>query len=85
MNGYSSHTYLWINAAGAKFWVKYHFKTDQGIEFLTQADADHLAGADADYHQRDLYAAIERGEFPSWTRTRTIRWSRWVGSPWTAT
>ena len=67
MNGYSSHTYLWINAAGERFWVKYHFKTDQGIEFLPQAEADEIAGTDADYHQRDLYEAIERGEFPSWT------------------
>ena len=44
MNGYSSHTYMWINAAGERFWVKYHFKTDQGIEFLTQAEADQMAG-----------------------------------------
>ena len=67
MNGYSSHTYMWVNAANERFWVKYHFKTDQGIEFLTQADADRIAGEDADYHQRDLYEAIERGEFPSWS------------------
>jgi catalase len=67
MNGYSSHTYLWINADGVKYWVKYHFKTDQGIDFLTQDEADRLAGADGDYHQRDLYDAIERGEYPSWT------------------
>src|SRR5580698_8289946 len=67
MNGYSSHTYLWLNAAGEKFWVKYHFKTDQGIEFFTQDEADQMASADTDYHQRDLYEAIERGDFPSWT------------------
>jgi catalase len=67
MNGYSSHTYSWANAAGELFWVKYHFKTNQGIDFLTQQEGDHLAGADADYHQRDLYNAIERGEYPSWT------------------
>lgn len=67
MNGYSSHTYMWVNADGAKFWVKYHFKADQGIEFLTQAEADHIAGEDGDYHQRDLYNAIERGDYPSWT------------------
>ena len=67
MNGYSSHTYSWLNAAGELFWVKYHFKTDQGIDFLTQADADRLAGEDGDYHQRDLYDALERGEYPSWT------------------
>jgi catalase len=67
MNGYSSHTYSWINAHGEIFWVKYHFITDQGIDFLTQADADRLAGQDADYHQRDLYSSIEAGNFPSWT------------------
>ena len=67
MNGYSSHTYSWINAAGEQFWVKYHFKSDQGVECLTQADADRIAGEDGDYHQRDLYDSIERGEFPSWT------------------
>ena len=67
MNGYSSHTYSWINAAGEIFWVKYHFITDQGVEFLTQAEADQMAGIDGDAHQRDLYSAIERGEHPSWT------------------
>ncbi|WP_203141632.1 catalase [Marinobacter mangrovi] len=67
MNGYSSHTYMWVNAQGEKFWVKYHFKTDQGIQCLTQEDADRLAGEDGDYHTRDLYEAIERGDHPSWT------------------
>ncbi|EHI13266.1 catalase [Mycolicibacterium thermoresistibile] len=67
MNGYGSHTYSWINADGEIFWVKYHFKTDQGIEFLTQEEADRLAGEDADYHTRDLYEAIEGGQYPSWT------------------
>lgn len=67
MNGYSSHTYMWVNASGERFWVKYHFKTDQGIDFLTQEEADRLAGTDGDYHQRDLYEAIERGDYPSWT------------------
>lgn len=67
MNGYSSHTYMWVNAAGAKFWVKYHFISDQGIEYLTQAEADEIAGRDGDYHARDLRTAINRGDFPSWT------------------
>nr|MDT0666095.1 catalase [Micromonospora sp. DSM 115978] len=67
MNGYSSHTYMWINAAGERFWVKYHFKTDQGIEFFTQDEADQMASADTDYHQRDLYEHIKAWEFPSWT------------------
>ncbi len=63
MNGYSSHTYMWVNAGGERFWVKYHFKTNQGVETLTQADADRIAGEDGDFHQRDLYETIERGDF----------------------
>ncbi|MFG2223793.1 catalase [Streptomyces sp. NPDC048644] len=67
MNGYGSHTYMWVNRGGEKFWIKYHFKTDQGIDFLTQEEADRLAGEDADIHRRDLYHAIESGNAPSWT------------------
>lgn len=67
MNGYSSHTYMWVNADGEKFWVKYHFKTDQGNEFLTQDEADRLAGEDSDYHMRDLFESIKQGDHPSWT------------------
>jgi catalase len=67
MNGYSSHTYMWINAEGQRFWVKYHFKTDQGIEFFAQQEADQMAAVDTDYHTRDLFEAIERGDHPSWT------------------
>lgn len=67
MNGYGSHTYMWINAAGERFWVKYHFHTQQGVECLTGEEADMLAGADGDAHRRDLFDAIARGEFPRWT------------------
>lgn len=67
MNGYGSHTYQWVNAEGRAFWVKYHFKTDQGIKTLTSEEAAELAGQDANSHQRDLHRAIERGLFPSWT------------------
>ncbi|WP_327100398.1 catalase [Nocardia vinacea] len=67
MNGYSSHAYMWINATGERFWVKYQFKTDQGIQCYTQTEADLLAGTDPDYHTRDLFEAIEHGEHPSWT------------------
>ena len=67
MNGYSSHTYMWVNAGGDKFWVKYHFKTDQGIECLTQDEADRIAGENADYHRQDLFNVIRDGDFPSWT------------------
>jgi catalase len=67
MNGYGSHTYMWINAGGERFWIKYHIKTDQGIDFLTQAEADALAGEDGDAHRRDLFHAIAAGDAPSWT------------------
>ncbi|MDO5092016.1 MAG: catalase [Propionibacteriaceae bacterium] len=67
MNGYSSHTYMWVNAAGEKFWVKYHFLTDQGVANMSAEEAAKLAGNDGDYHRRDLFDAIGRGEFPSWT------------------
>jgi len=66
MNGYGSHTYMWINAAGEKFWVKYHFHTRQGMEFLDNAQAAEMAGLDADFHRRDLFEAIARGEHPQW-------------------
>jgi catalase len=67
MNGYTSHTYLWVNSAGERFWVKYHFKTDQGIEFFTQDEGDQMAAVDTDYHTRDLYEHIESGDYPSWS------------------
>jgi catalase len=67
MDGFGSHTYQWINAAGERFWVKYHFKTNQGIEFLTQAEADETAGASPDHHRKDLFDSIAAGDFPSWT------------------
>jgi catalase len=67
MNGYTSHTYMWINAAGEEFWVKYHFKTDQGVQFFTQDEADQMASVDTDYHTRDLFEHIRDGEYPSWT------------------
>lgn len=67
MNGYGSHTFSWVNAGGEKFWIKYHFKTDQGVDFLTQAEADAMAGSDGDFHRRDLREAIDRGEYPTWT------------------
>jgi catalase len=72
MDGFSSHTYMWINASGQRFWVKYHFKTDQGIEFLTQQEADQMAAVDTDYHTRDLFEAIKRGDHPSWTLSMQI-------------
>ena len=67
MNGYSSHTYSWVSPAGQIYWVKYHFITEQGIQWLPQSEADELAGQDADYHQRDLWQAIRSGDHPAWT------------------
>jgi catalase len=67
MNGYGSHTFLWESAAGQKHWVKYHFKTDQGVEKFTQDEGDQMAGEDGDHHRRDLWTAIKNGEHPSWT------------------
>ena len=67
MNGYSSHTYKWYNAKGEYFWVQYHFKTDQGIKNLTRQEAGRISGQDPDHATRDLYAAIARGDYPSWT------------------
>ncbi|WP_309135500.1 catalase [Cellulomonas sp.] len=67
MDGFGSHTYQWVNAAGERFWVKYHFKTQQGIDNLTADEAAQLAGSDADHHIRDLYEHIQDGEFPRWT------------------
>ena len=67
MNGYGSHTYSFINASDERFWVKFHFKTRQGVKNMMQEGADQLAGADPDYHTRQLFEAIERGEYPRWT------------------
>ncbi|MFI7617769.1 catalase [Nonomuraea terrae] len=67
MHGFGSHTFLWYNAAGEKYWVKYHFKTDQGIQNFTASEAAALQATDPDHHTRDLFYAIQRGEHPSWT------------------
>jgi catalase len=66
MNGYASSTYLWQNAGGEKFWVKYHFKTEQGIENMTDAESRNMRVEDLDYHRRDLWEAIARRDYPSW-------------------
>jgi len=66
MNGYGSHTFQWINAAGQRFWVKYHFIARQGTSNMDADTAEKIAGANADYYRQDLFDAIERGEFPAW-------------------
>lgn len=67
MHGFSSHAYSFWNAQGERFWVKFHFRTQQGIKNLTDAEAAELVGRDRESHQRDLYEAIERGDYPKWT------------------
>jgi len=67
MNGYGSHTFSMINAKNERVWVKFHFKTMQGNRGLTGARAEELRGKDPDYAQRDLVAAIEKGDFPKWS------------------
>lgn len=67
MNGYGSHTFQWVNGEGEGFWVKYHFKTDQGIRTLDNRQAAELAGENPESHTTDLIRAIETGDFPSWT------------------
>ena len=84
MNGYGSHTYSFINADNERFWVKFHFKTQQGIQCMPPDEAARLAGCDADYHTHQLFEAIERGERPRWTfsvqimpekEAETYRWN----------
>ncbi len=67
MHGFGSHTYSLWNAKGERFWVKFHFRTQQGIKNLTDAEAAAIIGSDRESNQRDLFDAIERGDFPKWT------------------
>jgi catalase len=66
VNGYGSHTFSLINAQNERFWVKFHFKTLQGIQFMTNEEGNALIAKDRESSQRDLFEAIERGEFPKW-------------------
>lgn len=67
MHGFGSHTFSFINADNERYWVKFHFKTQQGIKNLTDQEAADLVGQDRESSQRDLYEAIEKGDFPRWT------------------
>jgi catalase len=67
VNGYGSHTYSLINANNERFWVKFHFKTLQGIKTITNKEAEELVGKDRESNQRDLYENIEKGNFPKWS------------------
>ncbi len=66
MNGYSGHTFMWYNEDGEYWWVKIHFKTEQGAKNLTREEAVRMAGQDPDHATRDLYHSIANGEPPAW-------------------
>jgi len=66
MNGYGSHTYSFINANSERFWVKFHFKTLQGIQTITDDEAAQVVAHDRESHQRDLFNSINDGQFPKW-------------------
>ena len=67
MNGYGSHTFSFWNDAGERYWVKFHFKTQQGHKHYTNAEAEKLIGKTREAYQEDLYNAIDAGQFPKWT------------------
>ncbi|OIW30785.1 catalase-domain-containing protein [Coniochaeta ligniaria NRRL 30616] len=84
VNAYSGHTYKMTKPDGSFHYVKFHFKSNQGNDTLTDAEATRLAGEDPDNHTADLYDAIESGNFPSWTlyiqamtpqQAETYRWN----------
>ncbi|MGF7147724.1 catalase [Sphingomonas zeicaulis] len=67
MHGFGSHTYSLIDAANQRVWVKFHFRTQQGIENLSDEAAAALVAGDRETHGRDLLEAIDGGNFPKWT------------------
>ena len=84
INGYGSHTYSFINTQNERFWVKFHFKTMQGHQHWTNGEAEQVVAKDRESSQRDLFEAIQRGEFPKWrfcvqimpeTDAETYRWN----------
>ncbi|WP_078380093.1 catalase KatA [Sutcliffiella halmapala] len=66
MHGFGSHTFKWVNEDGDGVWIKYHFKTEQGIKNLTEEVGTKIAGENPDYHTQDLFNSIEQGDFPAW-------------------
>ncbi|WP_434787381.1 catalase KatA [Bacillus velezensis] len=66
MHGFGSHTFKWTNDKGEGVWIKYHFKTEQGVKNLDVNTAAKIAGENPDYHTEDLFNAIENGDFPAW-------------------
>ncbi|PYF68407.1 catalase [Pedobacter nutrimenti] len=84
MDGFSSHTYSMIDKDNQRVWVKFHFKTQQGIKNFTGPEADQMRAKDMDHSQRDLVDAIDRGDFPKWSlkiqvmteqQSKNFRWN----------
>jgi len=84
MHGFGSHTFSFINKENEKHWVKFHFKTAQGIKNFTNDEAVKMKGEDPDFAQRDLVEAIDRGDFPKWNvkvqimteeQAKTYKWN----------
>lgn len=66
MHGFSSHAYSMINAQNERVWVKFHFRSQQGIQNFTDQESAEVIAGDRESHQRDLYESIEKGQFPKW-------------------
>lgn len=66
MNGYGSHTFSFVNKENKRWWVKFHFKTQQGIKNFTDSEAAEMRGKDPDWAQRDLVDAIDKRDYPKW-------------------
>ncbi|MEO0457343.1 MAG: catalase [Cyanobacteria bacterium P01_A01_bin.114] len=83
MNGYGSHTFSFINADSQRTWVKFHFKTDQGIKNFTEEQWMHLQGLEPRWATKDLYNAIDQGNYPSWTlKIQTMTDEQAKDFPW---
>lgn len=67
MHGFGTNTFMFFNRDGESHWVKWHFRTNQGIENLSAQESVAIAGEDPDHNRKDLFEAIERKEYPSWT------------------
>jgi len=82
IDGFGSHTYSFINAKNERHWVKFHFKTMQGIKNWTNAEAAEKVAYDRETHQRDLFESIEKGDFPRWKFSVQIMPESDVGKHW---
>ncbi|GGF22295.1 catalase [Subtercola lobariae] len=67
LDGFGTHTYQWVNALGERFWVKYHFISEQGTAFLDEQQVAGIEETEVGYYSADLAAAIDRGEHPAWS------------------